>query len=103
LNVSKSFLRLATLYPNLPVLNYNFGRLLPSSYSGGMLTSNEIDGLTVNAGRITQANLRNSSSNDRITYYRGVVESDHFYFAGGSSHITPHLTTSHYSGEPKDI
>ncbi|ETV48646.1 OprD family porin [Pseudomonas aeruginosa] len=103
LKVSKSVLRLGTLYPTLPVLNYNFGRLLPSSYSGGMLTSNEIDGLTVNAGRITQANLRNSSSNDRITYYRGGVESDHFDFAGGSYKLTPHLTTSYYYGELKDI
>ncbi|TDF82640.1 OprD family porin [Pseudomonas sp. H9] len=103
LKVSKSVLRLGTLYPTLPVLNYNFGRLLPSSYSGGMLTSNDIDNLTLNAGRITQANLRNSSSYDRITYYRGGVESDHFDFAGGSFNVSPQLSTSYYYGELKDI
>lgn len=101
--VSKSVLRLGTVYPTLPVLNYNFGRLLPSSYSGGMLTSNEIDGLTVNAGRFTRASLRNSSSNDPITYYRGGVESDHFDFAGGSYKINPDLIASYYYGDLKDI
>ncbi|MCY1272434.1 Porin-like protein NicP [compost metagenome] len=103
LKVSNSVLRLGVVYPTLPVLQYNFGRLLPSSYSGGMLTSNEIEGLTFNAGRFTHANLRNSSSTDRITYYRGGVESDHFDFAGGSYKLSPELTASYYYGELEDI
>lgn len=103
LKVSESVLRLGMMYPTLPILTYNFGRLLPTSYSGGMYTSKDIEGLTINAGRFTHANLRNSSSTDRITYYRGGIESDHFDFAGGSYELSPALTASYYYGELDDI
>lgn len=103
LKVSNSVLRLGVMYPTIPVLMYNFGRLLPTSYSGGMVTSKEIEGLTFNAGRFTHSNQRNSSSTDRITYYRGGVESDHFDFAGGSYEFSPTLTGSYYYSELDDI
>ncbi|WP_376779592.1 OprD family porin [Stutzerimonas nitrititolerans] len=101
--LSNSVLRIGSMFPTLPVLNYNYGRLLPSSYSGGLLTSQEIDGLTLNIGRFTHSDQRNSSSSDRIAYYRGDVESDHLDVAGGSYVLTPNLTASYYYGELKDI
>ena len=39
--------------PELPVLNYDNSRLLPESYTGTLITSNEIKGLVLNAGRFT--------------------------------------------------
>ena len=55
LRVSKSLLKLGTLQPLLPVATYNDTRLLGSTFEGGLLTSQEIDGLTLNAGRLTCA------------------------------------------------
>jgi len=56
--LAKSTLRLGTLQPILPVVVYNDTRLLASTFQGGQLTSQDIGRLTVNAGRLTKANLR---------------------------------------------
>lgn len=101
LRVSQNTLRLGTLQPTLPVAIYNDTRLLPSTFSGGMLTSQELKGLTLNAGRLTEVNLRDSSNRDDIGY--GAATSDHFDFAGGTYTVTPNLALTYYYGELQDI
>lgn len=101
--VSKSVLRIGSMFPSLPVLTHNNGRLLPSSYAGTLLTSGEISGLTLNIGRFTRSDQRNSSSHDRITYYRGGVESDHLDILGGSYSISDNLTATYYHGNLDEI
>ncbi|MFK8333327.1 OprD family porin [Pseudomonas sp. BJa5] len=101
LRVSKSTLRLGTLQPLLPVVSYNDTRLLSATFQGGMLTSQEIDGLTLNGGRLTRANLRDSSSRDDIGF--GAASSDAFDFAGGSYAFNPQLSVSYYYGKLEDI
>ncbi|MCO8165146.1 OprD family porin [Pseudomonas sp. 21LCFQ010] len=101
LRVAKSVLKLGTLQPMLPVVTYNDTRLLSSTFQGGMLTSTDIDGLTINAGRLTRANLRDSSSRDAIGY--GAASSDAFDFAGGSYVFSPRLTASYYYGKLANI
>ncbi|WP_375739814.1 OprD family porin [Pseudomonas boanensis] len=61
LRASKSVLKLGTLMPKLPVLLANDSRLLPQTFEGGQLNSLEIDGLTFDAGRLTEVNQRDSS------------------------------------------
>ncbi|WP_236211676.1 OprD family porin [Metapseudomonas otitidis] len=97
LRVSRSVLRLGTLQPLLPVATYNDTRLLSSTFQGGMLTSQELDGLTLNGGRLTRANLRDSSGRDDIGY--GAATSDAFDFAGGTYTINPQLAASYYYGK----
>ena len=80
---------------------YNDTRLLGSTFEGGLLTSQEIDGLTLNAGRLTKANLRDSSSNDDIGY--AAASSDHFDFGGGSYAFSPQLNVSYYYGKLEQI
>ncbi len=101
LRASKSVLRLGTLQPLLPVATYNDTRLLSSTFQGGMLTSQELDGLTFNGGRLTRTNLRDSSSRDDIGF--GAATSDAFDFAGGSYAINPQLALSYYYGLLDDI
>ncbi|MCQ9424994.1 OprD family porin [Pseudomonas sp. LJDD11] len=101
LRVAKTVLKLGTLQPMLPVVTYNDTRLLSSTFQGGMLTSTDIDGLTINAGRLTRANLRDSSSRDAIGY--GAASSDAFDFAGGSYAFSPRLTASYYYGKLTNI
>jgi hypothetical protein len=96
LRASKSVLRLGTLQPLLPVATYNDTRLLSSTFRGGMLTSQELDGLTFNGGRLTRTNLRDSSSNDEIGL--GAATSDAFDFGGGTYAINPQLAVSYYYG-----
>ena len=99
--LSKSVLRLGTLQPLLPVVTYNDTRLLASTFKGGLLTSQEIDGLSVNGGRLTKANLRDSSSNDDIGY--GAATSDHFDFGGGTYAFSPQLAVTYYYAKLEEI
>ncbi|WP_061237235.1 OprD family porin [Ectopseudomonas composti] len=101
LRAANSVLRLGTLQPQLPVVSYNDTRLLSSTFQGGMLTSQEVDGLTLNGGRLTRVNLRDSSGRDDIGY--GAVSSDAFDFAGGTYAISPQLAVSYYYGKLDDI
>lgn len=91
IRLSKTILQLGTLQPVLPVLLYNDTRLLPGTYTGGLLTSREIDGLTLHAMRLTEYNLRDQSH--RQDFARN---SDHFDVLGGSYAIRPDLTVSYY-------
>ena len=65
--VSESVLHVGTLMPRLPILQSNLeGRLLPQVFTGGMVTSNEIDGLTAVLGHIDRVNQRSSSDHERL-------------------------------------
>ncbi|MCY1207837.1 Porin-like protein NicP [compost metagenome] len=101
LRASKSTLRLGTLMPTLPVAMYNDTRLLPSTFTGGMLTSQEFDGLTLNAGRLTETNPRDSSGRDDIGF--AGQTSDHFDFAGGTWTPNQNLALTAYTSELEDI
>ncbi|MCC6074167.1 OprD family porin [Pseudomonas sp. GCM10022188] len=92
--VSKTELKVGTLQPLLPVAQYNNTRLLPGTYTGGMLTSQEIAGLTLNAGRLTEFNARDSSNNEEFA-----SNIDNFDFAGGSYAFNQQLTASYYYGD----
>ncbi|BAN47369.1 OprD family porin [Metapseudomonas resinovorans] len=101
LRASHSVLRLGTLLPTLPVAHYNNTRLLPSTFHGGMLTSQELQGLELNLGRLTRANPRDSAGFDDIGY--AGQTSDHFDFIGGTWSATPNLALSAYGAELDDI
>lgn len=103
--ISKSTLHLGTLQPTLPVVVYNNTRLLPSAFAGGLLTSQEVSGLTLHAGRLEQANLRDSSDYQDIGYRAGAnfYASSHLDLMGGSYAFNPQLTASYYYGELEDI
>jgi len=101
LRASKTVLKLGTLQPQLPVAAYNDTRLLPSTYNGELVTSQEIDGLTLNVGRLEKQNLRDSSSNDDMSY--AGVPSSHLDLAGGTYAINPHLAASYYYAQMQDI
>lgn len=99
--VSKTVLKAGTLQPQLPVAAYNDTRLLPSTYTGELLTSQDIAGLTLNLGRLEKQNLRDSSSNDQMSY--AGVDSSHLDLAGGTYAITPQLATTYYYAQMQDI
>lgn len=53
LRFSNTVLRYGNQFPALPVLAYDDSRLLPQSFTGTLVTSSEIEGLELNAGRFT--------------------------------------------------
>ena len=85
--LSNTELKIGELQPNLPVLTFSDIRLLPPSYQGVSLVSNEIDGLTLQTGQLHSTSQRNESGDGKIQAMVGSVpklqaSGDHFNYAG---------------------
>ena len=107
LRATNSTLRLGTLQPLLPALLRNDSRLLPQTFRGAWLNSNEVEGLSLDLGYIDRVNQRDSSDNQEMSVFnagkRNIVlgsakTSDEFLFAGGRYQWTPELASSYYYG-----
>ncbi|KIQ06278.1 MULTISPECIES: OprD family porin [Pseudomonas] len=81
--------------PALPVLAYDDGRLLPETFEGTMITSTEIEGLELNAGRFTAQNEMRQSSRDSIR-----LKSINVF--GGSYSFTDDLSAALYHSDLED-
>jgi hypothetical protein len=85
--LSNSELKIGELQPNLPVLTFSDTRLLPPSYQGASLVSNEINGLTLQAGQLHSTSLRDEAGDEKMQAMVGSVvkrqaSADHFNYAG---------------------
>jgi hypothetical protein len=107
--VSSTELKLGTLQPKLPVIVTNDGRLLPQTWQGGQITSNEIKDLTLIGGQIEQVKGRNSSNNQQLSISgangrsANARDSNKFIYAGGDYKITKDLTAQYYYGNLEDF
>ncbi|MCF7204089.1 OprD family porin [Pseudomonas oligotrophica] len=87
MRISKTVLRVGELQPNLPVLTATDNRLLPNTYQGASLVSNEIDGLTLQGGQLRSTSLRNEAGDGEMATIIGYrpnfsATSDRFNYAG---------------------
>lgn len=94
--ISNTVLKYGDQMPELPVLQYDDGRLLPESYTGTLLTSREIAGLEVNAGRFTQEARKSAEGRDS-----GGLKSINVF--GGSYKFTDNLSASLYTSDVEDV
>ncbi|MBV4461397.1 OprD family porin [Pseudomonas sp. COR58] len=107
--ISQTELKLGTLQPKLPVIVTNDGRLLPQTWQGGQITSNDIKDLTLIGGQIESAKGRNSSNNEQLSISgaNGRTstgrDSNKFIYAGGDYKITKDLTAQYYYGNLEDF
>lgn len=83
--LSKTVAKVGGLMPKLPVVSSGDARLLPQVFNGAMLTSQEIAGLTVNAGQLREVNYRDSTDMQdmRASNYAATATSDRFNYFGG--------------------
>ena len=83
IRLSKTEIKVGELFPELPIAMRNDARLLPQSYQGGMLTSRELEGLTLYTGQFRSASQRNESGHADLAA-NGIagVTSDRFNYAG---------------------
>lgn len=66
LRVSSTVLKYGHQMPSLPVLAYDDSRVLPESFTGALVTSEEIEGLVLNAGHFTQNSSMTSAASDDV-------------------------------------
>ena len=86
--VSDTVLRYGSMMPDMPLLKYNDGRLLPTMFHGAMLTSEEVRDLKFTLARLNQYTARDSTDRQDIRVhcknkrYACNIEADHFDLAG---------------------
>ncbi|WP_341522257.1 OprD family porin [Pseudomonas sp. G.S.17] len=101
---SKTELRLGNaLAPNLPILVSNDSRVLPQAFEGGILSSKEIDNVTLTAGRLNQTIGRASSNWSDMGMSGASQGSNNFSFAGGDWKVTKDLTLQYYYANLEDF
>jgi len=86
----------SALAPNLPILIANDGRLLPQTFDGGIVTSKEIDNLTITAGQMEHAYGRASTNRTGLAVSGGTQDSNQFRFGGVDWKVTKDLTLQYY-------
>jgi hypothetical protein len=101
--VSSTVLKVGTLQPKNMAVSSSDSRLLPQTFQGGQVISNEIAGLTLDAGYLNRVSNRASTNNQALMFTsRGVSglaaagEPDDFVFAGGSYKVMDNLTAAYY-------
>jgi len=105
--ISKSILKVGTLQPKNMAVATSDSRLLPATMRGAQLVSNEIDGLTLDAGYFDRFNDRNSTNYQDITVntgtgITGAQETDEFVYLGGTYKLTKDLSASYYYSNLED-
>ncbi|WP_342649958.1 OprD family porin [Pseudomonas sp. REB1044] len=94
--ISNTVLKYGDQMPALPVLQYDDSRLLPESFTGTLITSKEIEGLELNAGRFTQEARKSAQRRDG-----GGLKS--INVLGGSYKFTDNFTASLYTADNEDV
>jgi len=86
--VSNTVLKYGSMMPDVPLLKYNDGRLLPTMFQGAMLTSEERRDLKFTLARLDRYTARDSTDRQNIRVhcknkrYACDIEADHFDLAG---------------------
>ncbi|MGG2397355.1 OprD family porin [Pseudomonas sp. SH1-B] len=107
--ISKTVGKVGGLMPKLPIVSSGDSRLLPQVFNGGMITSQEFAGLTLNGGQLREVNFRNSTDSEDITATNFTSAaspraSDRYNFAGGDYKFNGGNTTvGLWYGELEDI
>lgn len=106
---SKTLAQFGTLRPKLPVVIANDGRLLPQTYQGAQITTNEIDKFTFIAGKLERSSERNSSDNDTLSIEGSNSRtasgefSNQFYYGGVDFKVSKDLLLQYYYGNLRDF
>lgn len=99
--LSKTELKLGELTPNLPVLTFSDIRLLPPTYQGASLVSQEIDGLTLQVGQLHSASVLNEAGDGKLRAKLGHVpqlagnaQTDRFNYVGADYSFNDNRTSA---------
>ena len=109
MRLSDTVLKYGALLPDLPLLKYNDGRLLPNMFNGAMLVSRDVNDLTIMASRLNRYTARDSTDpqdlrlNCKNKRYSCNITADHFNMYGLDYKINDRLTAQYHYAELEDI
>lgn len=106
---AESQLRVGTLLPKMPYLQYSNSRLLPQVFEGWQVQSKDLERATFTLGEIDRVVQRNVSGSDKLSLnnkngrFGRSPESDELRFAGVDYAINPQLLASYHYAELSDV
>ncbi|WP_322978608.1 OprD family porin [Pseudomonas sp. C11] len=106
LRVSNTVLKYGNLMPTAPVFATGTARLFPGSAEGFQVLSNEIEGLSVDAGHFTSIRDGSASTNrdgDITLSYGGAIDAQSVDYVGGTYSFNDQLSASLYGSELEDV
>ena len=109
MRVADTVLKYGALLPDLPLLKYNDGRLLPNMFNGAMLVSKDVKDLTIMASRLNRYTARDSTDaqdlrlNCKNKRYGCNITADHFNMYGLDYKVNERLTAQYHYAELEDI
>ena len=107
--VSKTEFRYGSHIPELPVVKASDSRLLPQVFEGGLLSSADIDGLSLLGGRLDKVIDRASTNSEDIilnsknSRFAGGVTAEHMDLAGLDWTFVKGMTARYYYADVEDI
>jgi hypothetical protein len=105
--VAKTEAKLGTLRPKMPILIINDGRLLPETFEGLQITSQDFENITLTGGKVEKVKSRTSSNNENLAISgaggASGKRSNKFYFAGIDYKLSPNLLLQYYYGGLEDF
>ncbi|MEK1908087.1 MAG: OprD family porin [Pseudomonas sp.] len=107
--VSASEFRYGSHIPELPVVKASDSRLLPQVFEGGLLTSSELEGLSLLGGRLDKVidrastNSEDMSLNSKNKRFTSGVTAEHMDLAGFDYTFAKGLTGRYYYADVEDI
>jgi hypothetical protein len=101
--VSRTELKVGSLFFRDPVINSNDTRLLPQTFRGGLLTSQELDSFKFTGGHIDRIKANSSSDFTEMSANRLGGTSNSFNFGGGDYQVTPQLALSAHYGQLENV
>ncbi|TDF82448.1 OprD family porin [Pseudomonas sp. H9] len=109
LRYSRSVLKYGALLPDMPLLKYNDGRLLPTMFQGALLTSEEINNLKFSVARLDKYTARDSTDRQDIRVhcknkrYACNITADHFDMAGVDYRFNERLSAQYQVAKLENI
>ncbi|MCZ4129032.1 OprD family porin [Stutzerimonas balearica] len=94
--LSNTTLKYGKQFITLPVLATDDSRLLPEAFTGGIITSNEIEGLELNVGRFTADSAMGRADSDSVALKS-------INLIGGTYALTENLNASVYFSDVEDV
>ena len=105
LRVSSTELRGGRFQVDTPVFNSHDNRVLPASFDGFALLSEELPGLALQAGSFTRASPRAGAGEEDLTTEYGTrqAKGDRYSYLGGSYKAPGGLSATLYGGHFEDV
>ncbi|WP_349972523.1 OprD family porin [Pseudomonas caspiana] len=101
--ISRTELKAGTLFFRSPMVSSNDSRLLPQTFRGAMVTSQDLDNFKFTGGHIDRIKANNSTDFTEMTANRIGGVSNDFNFGGGEYQVTPQLAISAHYGQLENI